>query len=72
MVRFILRCRIKDLYNGLETESLYTVDCSVPDLESLLLRGGIAKNGYEYHDVVGVEVFPPRATGDATPDREPR
>jgi hypothetical protein len=63
MIRFILRDRYKDSRNGLETDSLSTLDAEVPDLECLLLAGGLAENGYEIHEVIAAEVFPPRATG---------
>lgn len=63
MIRFILHTRIKDRYNGLEQDFLRTLDADVPDLEALLLSGGLAPDGYEVTDLAGVEVFPPRATG---------
>lgn len=66
--REILRTRLKDRYTGVEIESLGTHDEEVPDLEALLLRGGLAPDGYEIHELIGAELFPPRATGKGGSD----
>lgn len=56
MIRFILRRSTFDGSSGLRREDLQTLDIDVPELESLLLRGGYGPAGYDSTELVGAEV----------------
>ena len=56
MLRFILKTRRRDQHNGAEVEQLWTMDAHNKDLEAALKHGGFSEAGYEYTDLVGVEV----------------
>lgn len=59
MLRFILRRKTRDEYNGgFEHESFETIEINVPELESLLTRGGSGPSGYDATSLVGIEVSP--------------
>jgi hypothetical protein len=57
MLRFIIKHKTKDQQNGLERESLETVDIHCEDLENILLDGGYSESGYDYHEMIGVEIL---------------
>jgi hypothetical protein len=54
VIRFIVeqRCSV----NGLETRAFKTIDFHVPELENLLIKGGLGEDSYEYWQLVGVEI----------------
>jgi len=57
MLRFIIKCQESNNDIGIQNTRLYTIDCDVAELEQALRRGGFSENGYEIHDLVGVEVI---------------
>lgn len=57
MLRVIVRRQKKDPLNGLETDWLETVDIVSETLEKILMGGGHSENGYDYRQVVDVEVI---------------
>lgn len=57
MLRFIIKCKERCGAIGLESTRHYTIDCDVAELEQALRRGGFSENGFEIHDLVGVEVI---------------
>ncbi|MCP1117008.1 hypothetical protein [Robbsia andropogonis] len=57
MIRFIIKRRSFDQHIDLNTETFYTVDCDVPELEAVLSRGGHGPSGFEMHDLFGVEIL---------------
>lgn len=57
MLRFILKNSYKDSCNGAEVENFFTMDFEVPELEQQLRRGGFGENGYQFNQLVGVEVL---------------
>lgn len=59
MLRLIIRRRMKDSHNGLESEGFETVDMEVPELEQILLGGGMSDSGYDVRELAGVEVLTP-------------
>jgi hypothetical protein len=65
MLRFMLRMRSKYTPDSSEFTSHFTLDADVPDLESMLLAGGLGNNAYEITELVGVEVRP--RPGDRIP-----
>lgn len=67
MLRVIIRRKMKDQWNGLETDELETVDIDSPELERILCAGGMAENGYDHRTVAGVEVLP---ESDALPVKQ--
>lgn len=56
MLRFILKTKRRDQHNGAEVEQLWTMDAHNEDLEAALKCGGFSESGYEYTELVGVEV----------------
>ena len=58
MLRFIIKRKMKDQHNGLEHESMETVDIHCTELEIILLGGGYSENGYDYREVAGIECLP--------------
>lgn len=65
MIRFIINRRIKDRMSGLETSEFETVDCDAPELERVLLGGGMGQDSYDYRALFGAEVLPASADGEA-------
>lgn len=57
MLRFILKTKFRDQHNGAEYEQLWTMDVHNEDLEAALKRGGFSESGYEYTELLGVEVI---------------
>lgn len=57
MLRFILKCKIRDDIRGYCGESHYTIDGDITALEEALKRGGYGENGYECHELIGVEII---------------
>lgn len=57
MIRFIIRRKIKDQWNGLEEEVFETIDIDVPELEAALIGGGISENGYDIRVLLGCEIL---------------
>lgn len=57
MIRFIIKYHHKDRANGLVTEGFETVDIDVPRLEDILNGGGFAEDGYDYRELLGVEIL---------------
>jgi hypothetical protein len=56
MIRFIIRKKEKRS-NGLETETLYTIDHDLDVLELVITAGGCSEDAYERHELIGVECF---------------
>ena len=56
MIRFIMRRKWKDAASNCEGQSLYTIDGDVGQVERELRNGGYSQYGYEYRELVGVEV----------------
>ena len=56
MIRFICRHNWKDSISGAESHSLFTIDAEIPEIESVLTKGGFGENGYEFNECIGVEV----------------
>ena len=59
MLRFILKTKFHDAYSGVTHSSLQTIDVDVPSLESALDRGGYGEQGYDFTELIGVEILPP-------------
>ncbi|QDP50383.1 MAG: hypothetical protein Tp178MES00d2C33159851_173 [Prokaryotic dsDNA virus sp.] len=57
MLRFILRTEVKDPYNGARTTEFRTIDFYAPELASALSAGGRTEDGYEFTELVGVEIL---------------
>jgi hypothetical protein len=57
MLRFVLKTKVKDRWNGGEFERLSTLDIDCPELEEKL-GGGVDQGGYEITELVGVETLP--------------
>lgn len=58
MLRFIIRRRTLDRGTGLQVDALETVDASCPELQRVLLGGGLDPHGaYDHREVAGVEVL---------------
>ena len=57
MIRAILKHKRKDQSSGAETEGLYTVDFNAPELEDELIKGGFGENGFDFNELIGVEVL---------------
>jgi hypothetical protein len=58
MLRFIIRRKMLDRGSGLQSEGLETVDAECPELERVLMGGGIGQEQYDYRELAGVEVLP--------------
>ncbi len=56
MVRFIIKHRFHDAYGGGSGESFHTLQLAVPELEAALKRGGHGPSGFDYYDLIGVEI----------------
>lgn len=56
MLRFIIKNKQKNGENGAETEEFFTHDIENEELEAILKHGGFSENGYEYNQLVGVEI----------------
>jgi hypothetical protein len=56
MLRFIIKNKQKNAVNGAETEEFFTHDIENEELESILKHGGFSEDGYEYNQLVGVEI----------------
>ena len=68
MLRFILERSETDANIGLVSRGHYTIDVDVPEIEAALQRGGRGEAGFEFHELVGVEVLPPNEKlSDAEP-----
>ena len=64
MLRAILKYHRKDdPYQHADRAGFWTLDFDCQELEDALLAGGVSQNGYEFHELIGVEVL--RSTGDA-------
>lgn len=57
MIRFIVRRKFKDNYNGCELDSFETYDIDVPELESVLSSGGSGESGYDVSTLAGIEII---------------
>jgi hypothetical protein len=57
MLRFVIRRKMLDRYNGLASEGIETVDADCHELESVLVGGGTDMDCYDYRELVGVEVL---------------
>lgn len=57
MIRFIVEQHSYDFNSGQEQKKIQTFDLDVPELESLLNRGGSGPSGFESWRLVGVEVI---------------
>ena len=57
MIRAILKYKRKDQNSGAETEGIYTIDFDAPELEKELSSGGFSENGYDFTELIGVEVL---------------
>jgi hypothetical protein len=57
MLRFIIRHKSLDKYNGLNSERLETVDVQCHELEKVLSGGGFDVDAYDYRELVGVEIL---------------
>jgi hypothetical protein len=57
MLRVILKTQFKDQNNGAERSHIWTLDIHNEELESSLKAGGFSESGYEFTDIVGVEVI---------------
>jgi hypothetical protein len=55
MLRFVLKRR--QVNGNYERTTLETHDFWVPELEKLLLRGGVGPDGCDVTELVGVEMF---------------
>lgn len=55
MLRFIIKRKEKDQNNGLERETIETMDIECDELEAILVGGGYSETGYDYREVAGVE-----------------
>ena len=56
MIRFIIKHRFQDNYGGGSGESFHTLLLDVPELEAALKRGGHGPSGFDYYDLIGVEI----------------
>lgn len=56
MIRFILKRRIKDEWNGLYTEQIETFDLDLPLLEERMMRGGYGERSFDHTELLGIEV----------------
>jgi hypothetical protein len=57
MIRFIVKTKWKDGYNGSEGEHFKTLDIDVPALEEALSAGGFSEHSYDLPSLVGVELL---------------
>lgn len=55
MIRFIMKGQYREV-SGLESESFYTIDGDLVEVERMLRKGGSSEDTYEHHSLVGVEV----------------
>lgn len=58
MLRFIIKKREKS-FDSCERISLVSLDIDVPELETLLKKGGYDQYAYEHHELVGAEILAP-------------
>lgn len=56
MIRFILKRKFKDDISYLQSEHFETLLLDVPELQSVLCRGGSSQHGYDATDLVGVSI----------------
>lgn len=71
MLRFILKMSYKDPSTGHEGGNSYTIDGDVKELEKCLRRGGFSENGYEKHELIGVELLDDVPEKQYIPPMEP-
>ena len=57
MIRFIIQIHERDENSGLEYKDFRTLDMELPELQSLLLRGGPGERGFELWSLLGVEII---------------
>lgn len=57
MLRFLVKCKSADKISGYEYKSYYTIDAIVEGLEQALSKGGYGENGFEAHELIGVEIL---------------
>ena len=55
-----------DTVHGLATDGLITLDKDVPELEQLLCRGGYSEDGYDYTELLDIEILPKPTEGENT------
>lgn len=56
MIRFIVRCSVRNASAGYQETSYYTIDADIPELENTLARGGVSEDSHELHSLIGCEV----------------
>lgn len=56
MVRFILKREQFDAHSGRRQESFHSLCIDVPELEHWLTGGGHGPSGFDYSQLVGVEI----------------
>lgn len=66
MLRFVFQVSRLDGNTGLKTKGIETIDIDVPELESVITKGGLSENSYEVHDLFGIEIL----TGKGVAERE--
>jgi len=64
MLRFILKAKRRDDISGYCGETFYTIDGDLVSLEAVLKKGGFGENGYEAHELVGVEIIEPTSNNN--------
>ena len=60
MIRFIVERHEMQYGPGLDRRDYTTVDMDLPELEALLMRGGIGEGGFESWRLLGAEILQPK------------
>jgi hypothetical protein len=64
MIRFVIRRVRRDGETGLASDSYFTIDDDVQELERVLRLGGFSESGYDTCSLLGVELIEkPREEG---------
>lgn len=58
MLRFIIKREFSPPHCGVAMNSMETIDIDAPELERILCSGGYGPDGYDVHELVGVEIIP--------------
>ena len=57
MIRFVMRRIRMDEHTGLKSDSYFTIDGDIFELENVLRSGGSSENGYNHCSLLGVELI---------------
>ena len=67
MIRFILRSRWVDMNLGFDKTDTFTIDGDLVELERRLRSGGRGPMGFDFCELVGVEVIEAAAAQEPKP-----